>query len=183
MWVSREVAATSRTSAPPIWSNTHRGIMERSKMDFYRQPVPRRKVCRDNKHTRTKTIQKCEELPPDSNKAKLNVTELIVLDDQPLHAAENLGFWRSITHLEPHYTSPHGQLKSVKASVCKLIFKMLPWLVSLLTAGAQTSLPSLTAQTLDSGQPIATATTKTIKAWKTKKKTKRVHGILKREME
>ncbi|KAF7655808.1 hypothetical protein LDENG_00050510 [Lucifuga dentata] len=77
--------------------------------------------------TLLETFQRCEKLPPDSNKAKIiteKVVEFVGLDDQPLSVVENVGFWHLIEHLEPRYTSPkstfhlrNGYPKQVQASV------------------------------------------------------------------
>lgn len=56
------------------------------------------------------TFQKREKLPQDG-KRELTITETtqcIVLDDQPLRVASNVGFQLLIEHLKPHYIIPSG---------------------------------------------------------------------------
>lgn len=63
-------------------------------------------------------IQKCDKLPPESNKAKLiteKVVDFVVLDDEALSIVENVGFCHLMKHLEPRYVLPYQHFISETA--------------------------------------------------------------------
>ena len=119
---------------------TCRSIMERSMPNLYEQWMPKRKVCRNNKHC-WKQFQKHEILPSDSDKAKLiteKVAEFIVLDDQHLSVVENVDFqhlniWNLATRCQTGISSAK-LLSQINTSKCANSFwnvwKTLPWLDS-----------------------------------------------------